>query len=93
MSNKRKKEDGEVSFEIPEKLLNQINEFSAGGFLLFTFDENGKPTINSYFDDMTHAIAMQSHIQTWIKALDHLNLKLMIQNIEDNDKEDGLEEI
>ena len=38
-------------FNIPPTLLQQLNEFSYGGFLLFTYDDQGSPRYYAQFDN------------------------------------------
>lgn len=54
----------------PKSLLNQINEFSSGGFMLFNLNEHGKLEIHSKFDNPLASIAMQHYIDVWMKALE-----------------------
>lgn len=68
-------------FQIPEGVLSHITEHSSGGFVLFTFDEEGFPKIDMQFDDAARAKAMQGYIKDWINAMDHINTQLMISNI------------
>ena len=44
MSKKKRK------FVFPDKLLDEINECSAGGYILFVFDEYGNPEISQMKD-------------------------------------------
>lgn len=67
--------------QIPQEILARVNEFSSGGFILFTFDEEGNPNITSCFDSQTHAIAMQYYIRNWSNALDNITLNITAQNI------------
>lgn len=68
-------------FEIPQKTLSQINEFSSGGFVLFTFDEDGNPRMASQFDSIPHAAAMQYFIYNWSKVLNSANTKLIFKTM------------
>lgn len=70
-----------MQYEIPQALLTQLNEFSYGGYMLFTFDEGGNPVLNSNFDSNTHAIAMHSHIRQWSQAIEQINLEFTIANL------------
>jgi hypothetical protein len=63
--------------KIPDQVLAQVNEWSSGGFLLFTFDEYGNPQINSNFDSQSHAASMQYYVSNWVKAIDVLNLAMV----------------
>ena len=82
-------------FSFPESILNQIDECSQGGFLLFTFDKNGMPEVRSKFDNPQNAMAMHYYIINWLNAVEQINLENTIQNIktasedDDDDEEDG----
>jgi hypothetical protein len=67
--------------KIPDQVLAQINEWSSGGFLLFTFDEHGNPQINSNFDNQNYAASMQYYISNWVKAIDCINLAMITNAI------------
>jgi hypothetical protein len=67
------------NFELPEFILNQLNECAGGGFLLFILDEQGAP--NVYF--ISDTIGVQSQIQNF--AIDWLaaHRKVQLREIED----------
>ena len=68
-------------FEFPNSLLNQIEECSAGGFVLFTYDEEGLPQVHSAFDNMQNALGMQYYVSNWSKAIDTMNLEATINSM------------
>ena len=78
MGQKEKPED---PFEFPSSVLNQIEECSAGGYVLFIFDTEGKPVVHSYFDNTPNAMAMQFYINHWSKALEKINLNLTVNSL------------
>mgnify|MGYP007008455408 CR=1 FL=1 len=45
--------------------MRQINEKSNGGFIIFSFGEDGYPVVNSFFEDASKAMALQHYIQNW----------------------------
>lgn len=69
------------NFSFPKKLLTQINECSLGGFILFTFDKNGVPEINSNFDNPQSAMAMQYFMINWMNAIEQVNQENTIESI------------
>ena len=75
MSKKKRK------FVFPDKLLDEINECSAGGYILFVFDEYGNPEIYNKFDDAVAAMAMQYYIDNWAKAIEALNVESMANSL------------
>ena len=60
-------------FNIPEKLLSQLNEFSYGGFLLFTFDDKGSPRYYAQFDNELNMMALQKGAEYWLQGVHELN--------------------
>ncbi len=68
-------------FKIPEAFISSLTEFSAGGFILFTFDIEGNPVVNASFDDPHSAVAMQTHIRKWSEAIEDINLQITINGI------------
>lgn len=93
MSNSKNKNNGSV----PESIINQLVEHTAGGFILFYFNnENGQPENIMTFDSPAHCLALQKHITDWAIALGDMNIESARQNIEfsvleDEDDEDNLE--
>jgi hypothetical protein len=67
--NKKQKE-----FEIPEQLLNQLNECSPGGFILFSFHSNGNQQVHTKFDSPAHAAALRLYVNDWITALNNISI-------------------
>ena len=68
-------------FEFPSSLLNQIEECSGGGFVLFTYDEEGLPQVHSAFDNMQNALGMQYYVSNWSKAIETMNLEATINSM------------
>ena len=78
-------------FKFPEQVLNQINECSNGGYVLFNFDSKGTPQVFSQVDDVSNAMALQLHIQNWSKALEAYNLETAMEQFAET-KGDGEDE-
>lgn len=68
-------------FQIPEQLLRSLDECSSGGFLLFSFDENGAPDIHAIFDNPAYSLAMQQFVKNWITAVEETHLDLTKQQM------------
>lgn len=66
-------EKHKTPYTIPVQILNQINESSAGGFVLFTINENGNPQVHYKFDNATNALALQHYIGLWLAACEDVN--------------------
>lgn len=60
-------------FDIPPKLLRQLNEFSYGGFLLFTFDNQGSPRYYAQFDNELNMMALQKASEYWLQGVHEIN--------------------
>lgn len=68
-------------FQIPDYFLRQIDEFSQGGFMLFTFNDQGIPEIVSNFDSPAHSIAMASFVKNWSNAIEEIHKNITISNM------------
>lgn len=44
--------------ELPNSLLSQLNENSAGGYLVITLDADGEPHVYSSFDNPMYRVAL-----------------------------------
>lgn len=60
-------------FVFPKAILEQVNECSNGGFVLFNFDIDKNPRIFSSFDDSMSALALQNYIDICSKTFQNLN--------------------
>ena len=78
---------------LPDHVLNQIFEFTAGGFIIFYFNqETGQPEQAASFDSPAHVLALQKHIADWQKAVDQISLDNSINTIHEDYPEDDEEE-
>lgn len=68
-------------FVFPDNILRTIDECSNGGFVLFTFNENGIPIVHYTFDNQASALALEKHIELWIDAINNLNSQFTLENI------------
>ena len=55
---------------ITKPVLRNLNDNCGGGFILFTLDEHGLPTMDSNFDTNPEALALQLYVQNWAKAME-----------------------
>ena len=69
------------NFIIPDAILSQLNEVSAGGFILFTLDEDGNPVLNSCFDSQAHAMGMHAYIRQWSEAIERINMDMTLASL------------
>ena len=63
-------------------LMRQINEKSNGGFIMFSFGEDGYPIVSSHFDDASKAMALQHYITNWSMAVDAVTLENTVADME-----------
>ena len=74
-----------MSNQIPEVdkiLMRQINEKANGGFIMFSFGEDGYPVVNSHFEDASKAMALQHYITNWSLAVDAVTLENTVADME-----------
>lgn len=82
------------STKFPKALLNQINEFSGGGFVLFNIGPNNGLEIHSTFDTPIFAAARQHYIEIWAKSMEAAGIEKAILSMTDRSHPDdpGYEE-
>ena len=54
---------------IPDNILDQLSEWSCGGFMLFNFDEYGNPQVYSKAEDERNAMSLQYLVIIFFKCL------------------------
>lgn len=73
---------------IPQTIINQLNEHTAGGFVLFYFNaQSGFPEELMTFDNPAYCLALQKHISDWSSALSDINIENERRFIENSSKE------
>ena len=82
---------------VPDIILDQISEWSCGGFMLFNFDEKGNPQVYSKVEDERNAMSLQYLVSHWADAMEDMNSKSFNENInnvfeEEHEEEEGLDE-
>ena len=79
---------------IPDSILDQLSEWSCGGFILFNFDEYGNPQVYSKAEDERNAMSLQYLVSHWSDAMENMNSDTFTQNLNQAFKEDeeGYEE-
>ena len=78
-------------FKVPTATLKQLNEFSSGGFVLFSYDGEGNPCVHSQFDTSKDALAIQMFVANWSDAMNELGSKSTVDSIlrkEETDEDD-----
>ncbi len=61
------------NFTLPSSIINQLNEFSYGGFLLFCFDDTGAPRFYAQFDNELNMMGLQKSAELWLKGVNDIN--------------------
>ena len=82
----------EEGFTIPKVLLQQLNEASYGGFLLFCFDETGTPRSYAQFDNEMNMFALQKSAEYWLEGVHTLNSENVRCQFRENSSENNLGE-
>tara|TARA_R100000008_G_scaffold67884_1_gene44983 strand:+ start:2557 stop:2841 length:285 start_codon:yes stop_codon:yes gene_type:complete len=84
---------------IPDIILDQLSEWSCGGFMLFNFDENGNPQVYSKAEDERNAMSLQYLVSHWSDAMETMNSDSFTKNLNQAfdeehkyDDEEGLED-
>tara|TARA_R100000664_G_C2750140_1_gene137458 strand:+ start:1907 stop:2173 length:267 start_codon:yes stop_codon:yes gene_type:complete len=79
---------------IPDSLLDQLSEWSCGGFMLFNFDENGNPQVYSKAEDERNAMSLQYLVSHWSDAMETMNSDSFTSNLNQafKDEDEGYEE-
>ena len=81
---------------IPDNILDQLSEWSCGGFVLFNFDEDGNPQVYSKAEDERNAMSLQYLVSHWSEAMEDMNSDSFSKNINEaflaDDEEEGFEE-
>lgn len=67
-------------FQVPEAVLSQLNECSGGGYILFTFDEEGQPAVYCQFDNAAYALASQCYVKNWAEAIDQSHINNLVKS-------------
>lgn len=80
-NNNKPLNQNKQSFEIPESLLNQLDECTKGGFILFAINDSGQPVIYQKYDCDINAIGLQTFVRHWAENMDEVNSQIIFNNI------------
>lgn len=72
------------NFVFPLAFLNQINEYSNGGFILINFDAEKNPKVFFQFDDALSCLALISHTENWTMAMKSVNREIMTESVKES---------
>jgi len=70
-------------FEIPPELVEQLNEYSKGGFILISRDCNGEPLITSKTDSSIDLMAMIQYFKNYAEGVEMVYREAIVQGIFD----------
>ena len=73
---------------MPVQVLNQLDEFSSGGFILLTFDEEGNPRLQCRFDSSAHSLGAQKYLSQWLETVDDCQKEMIYNTIMGGDEDD-----
>ena len=81
--------DNEEPFQFPDSVLHEINQCSAGGFLLFFLDQYGAPQVRASFDNPIIEMGLRSYATKFLKGVNSLEESGITENLtkENNDEE------
>ena len=75
------------TFKFPKSVLNQVEECSKGGYVLFAFNGDSSPCIHSHADDCTTALALQMQVINWGKAIEATTIEATINQMVDDSQD------
>ena len=75
-------------FRFPDEILQRVNECSYGGFVLFSFDDQGHPLVTSMVDNELNAMALQFYVNNWSKAVENYNMEQSMASIASKKKKE-----
>ena len=64
-------------FELPQQLLNQLDEFSNGGFVLFRINQDDEVEHNIVADDPHRASSLMNYVRLFVEAGDEVSKDCM----------------
>lgn len=70
-------------------MLDDLNEFSGGGYILFIYDQNSSPKVHANFDSAAHGLGMQKFMQNWLSLVDNISLESAIDEINSQEDDSG----
>lgn len=86
-------------FRLPKQTLNQLFEFSSGGYLLFTFDEDGNPDVHIDAATQKDMISLIEHASKYCEAAREIDQEIysnvlreqlgLLESEDGEDEDDG----
>lgn len=56
------------AFQLPDAILNQMEEMSGGAYMIFIIGADGMPAIYESFDSLPQEMQIKSFAHTWLDA-------------------------
>lgn len=78
----------EKPFQFPKSILNQVEECSSGGFLLFVINDQGQVEPFMNFNSEVVARSLNSYCEDFTKAFRKVNAKNMLESMSDSIESD-----
>lgn len=75
--------------DLPEEFLTKLNTFTYGGYMLFYFDAQGEPHVETQFNEPVDAIALKKFALDILEALDVLSKRRLTQELDHATEETG----
>lgn len=69
------------TFQFPDSFLRNLDEMTSGGYLLFTFNDQGLPEVAANFDSPAHSIALAAFVKNWSNAIEEIHKNITITNM------------
>lgn len=69
------------AYDIPDNVLNVLNEHCHRGFLLFTYDNLDQLRLFCNFDDPIVMKSLKSDVCNWMNAMNHVETQATLQGI------------
>lgn len=77
-------------FELPIQLLNQLDECSNGGLVLFRFNQDDDIEHHIVADDHSKAVSLMSYIRLFLEAQDEISKDIIkMDHFYASEEEDG----
>ncbi len=68
-------------FDIPNEILDKLNEMCAGGFMLFTIDDQGNFRPYSTFDDELVFNFLKTNTMNYLEAINNIEKQQMLMSL------------
>lgn len=77
------KDNYNKDFQLPDSILNQMEEMSGGGFIIFILDSNNKPSVYESFDGYGQESQVKNFALDWLEAEKEIRKEILKNDIRD----------